>query len=297
MPAPKPCKVVGCEWKKELPSHFCYWHKAERLPIDEQIGLALERRKLALKGGAVERSRVPQEQWPAKRRWCSGCQWMVPMWYVQGTRCKACESHASYSRHLKAEYRIDYEFYLAMYHFQAGACYICRRKPLKRRLAVDHDHKTGEVRGLLCSGERSCNHDILGNITSIDMAERIVTYLQDPPARALKEGRELPIEVTAATGGVMAGRSRMKDPTKGQGGLYDVMKKIEADVIEARARKAWDGHYSDGDFWRFPEGHEGPNDIFHAVPDRLDPKVWSARLRLAQERKDEIAAARARQQG
>lgn len=41
---------------------------------------------------------------------------------------------------------------------QNGRCFICQRRPKRigdrRGLATDHDHKTGEVRGLLCAG---CN--------------------------------------------------------------------------------------------------------------------------------------------
>lgn len=37
---------------------------------------------------------------------------------------------------------------------QKGRCAICRRPPRTRRLDVDHDHKTGRIRGLLCS---NCN--------------------------------------------------------------------------------------------------------------------------------------------
>lgn len=295
MSGPKPCKTPGCDWKKDSPSHFCYWHRIERLPIDEQIEYALDRRKRML-AEKPERARVPQAQWPAKRRWCSGCQWMVPMWYVQSTRCKACESHADYSRHLQVTYGITYAFYLQLWKFQGGKCYICRRAPKTRRLAVDHDHKTGAVRGLLCSGERSCNHDILGNIKSIDMAQRIVTYLEDPPARALKEGRDLPLEVASAGGGVMANRSRLIVPSGGSGspsGTMEVLARMAEQSIEARARAAKTGHYSDGDFWRFPPGTV-VFDIFHAVPDKLEPKVWEKRLELARDKEAEISAQRAR---
>jgi len=49
--------------------------------------------------------------------------------------------------------------YLAMVHYQCGTCYICGEKETKvdprsgrvHMLAVDHCHKTGKVRGLLCA--------------------------------------------------------------------------------------------------------------------------------------------------
>jgi hypothetical protein len=42
---------------------------------------------------------------------------------------------------------------------QLGVCAICGLPPNGRRLAVDHDHETGEIRGLLCA---QCNFG-LGN--------------------------------------------------------------------------------------------------------------------------------------
>ncbi len=47
------------------------------------------------------------------------------------------------------------DFY-ALFDAQNGACKICRTPAadLKKRLCVDHDHKTGFARGLLCE---SCN--------------------------------------------------------------------------------------------------------------------------------------------
>jgi hypothetical protein len=291
MPAqPKPCKQDGCERPKDLPSHFCYWHRIARLPIDEQIAEAkLRRPKGIAKWG--EAKVKPSSLWPAGRRWCSGCNFYVPTDYVQGSRCKACQSEAQYSAHIQKAYGITYDFYLALYEAQGGACYICRKKPGKKRLAVDHNHETGEVRGLLCPGsDYGCN-TMLGYIRdNVDTARRMVAYLEDPPARALREGRELPVEVLSATGATMAGRSRTTLPPASGESLPGIMARMAEESVESRARRARDGHYSDGDFWRFPKDHAGPYDIFHAVPDRLDPKVWAKRLELAGERQARIAA-------
>ncbi len=50
-------------------------------------------------------------------------------------------------------YGITAEYFNEMYDLQEGRCGICD-KPFQKRPDVDHDHKTGEVRGLLCRG---CN--------------------------------------------------------------------------------------------------------------------------------------------
>ncbi len=45
--------------------------------------------------------------------------------------------------------------YRELLTLQGGVCAICKGDPNgKGRLAIDHDHKTGEARGLLCS---NCN--------------------------------------------------------------------------------------------------------------------------------------------
>ena len=40
--------------------------------------------------------------------------------------------------------------YTRMLEAQGGGCAICGNPPKSRRLHVDHDHRTGQVRGLLC---------------------------------------------------------------------------------------------------------------------------------------------------
>lgn len=58
--------------------------------------------------------------------------------------------------HLKKMYGITIERYDAMFNEQGGQCAICGRhqSEFSLRLNVDHDHITGEVRGLLCG---NCN--------------------------------------------------------------------------------------------------------------------------------------------
>lgn len=55
---------------------------------------------------------------------------------------------------LRREFHITLEEYNKVLDYQQGVCYICKRmynkKGKKLVLSVDHDHKTGEVRGLLC---------------------------------------------------------------------------------------------------------------------------------------------------
>jgi hypothetical protein len=54
---------------------------------------------------------------------------------------------------IKCKYGIIYEDYLSMHREQEYRCKICKRHAdeFKKGLVVDHDHKTGHIRGLLCT--------------------------------------------------------------------------------------------------------------------------------------------------
>lgn len=60
-----------------------------------------------------------------------------------------------YSREqsLKSNYNLTKKEYDLMYKYQHGKCAICGtpQSELKKNLCVDHDHKTGKVRALLCT--------------------------------------------------------------------------------------------------------------------------------------------------
>jgi Recombination endonuclease VII len=82
-------------------------------------------------------------------------------------------------RYLRKTYGITEAQYNELLAYQGGCCAICRKPPKGRRLAVDHDHKTGKVRGLLCY---FCNSRFLGRgRESAAMHLAAAEYLERPP--------------------------------------------------------------------------------------------------------------------
>ena len=73
-------------------------------------------------------------------------------------RAKRLEQYRAHDRTvgLLKKYGITPEQWEEIYDNQEGRCFICgkHQSQQNRRLCVDHNHKTGKVRGLLCV---SCN--------------------------------------------------------------------------------------------------------------------------------------------
>jgi hypothetical protein len=122
------------------------------------------------------------------KKWCKDCP--------EGSRRPAphpgprCATHhrevvkarreAAHGRRIGERYGLTPEQYKALYEAQGGTCYICQRATGKRKkLAVDHDHKTGYVRGLLCG---PCNSMLAHARDSVEFFHRAVWYLSYPPA-------------------------------------------------------------------------------------------------------------------
>lgn len=86
------------------------------------------------------------------------------------------------AKNLKARFNITIECYNVMFLKQKGKCAICSKaetaldnKGNIRWLACDHNHKTGDIRGLLCS---CCNTGLglLGDSTKI--LSNAIKYLE-----------------------------------------------------------------------------------------------------------------------
>src|SRR5690606_6004421 len=91
--------------------------------------------------------------------------------YEKGCRCNDCveyynEYHRNYYktkykfsesaknkwfRYRLSKYNLDETDYERIYHAQKGICAICG---INEATDIDHDHRTGVVRGILCNG---CN--------------------------------------------------------------------------------------------------------------------------------------------
>jgi hypothetical protein len=128
-------------------------------------------------------ARVPARLWPEGTRFCSGCRSFVPLFYVSGSRCRACASAAAHHGHIQKAYGIGTRQYNAILAAQGGGCAICGVRARSKRFPVDHDHKTGVVRGILC---KRCNKDLLGSAhDDIELLKRAIAYLENPPADAV----------------------------------------------------------------------------------------------------------------
>jgi hypothetical protein len=186
-------KLCACgQRKKRGNPRFCEECWLSRQPSSVQTEAAEARRELVPEH--MRRGRVSPDKWPPGRRWCAGCQTFVRLSDCTESRCRACASASRHAGDVMRTYGIDEATYRALWAAQGGRCYICQRRIVSKRPAVDHDHATGEVRGLLCpDNERGCNRAILGSIESsartleekLALVARISEYLINPPARII----------------------------------------------------------------------------------------------------------------
>lgn len=95
------------------------------------------------------------------------------------------------SQYLRQDHGITIEQYDAMAEAQDGVCAICKisdaeehgitKKP--KRLSVDHDHRTGALRGLLCS---KCNRGVGMFLDNPHLLRAAVNYLEIHRFKGLK---------------------------------------------------------------------------------------------------------------
>lgn len=175
----KPCR--RCGGVKE-PGRAVYCDECRRVRVIADSSASHEsergRRRHLAAMAAREGAAVPPRRRvvgaPEGQKWCARCQAFrsIGSFGRSGERaaayCIPCQRAYSQERRLKIHYNITWDEYDLLLASQDHRCAICKGKPRKTALAVDHDHNTGEIRGLLCS---KCNHRLLGGAD--ESAERL----------------------------------------------------------------------------------------------------------------------------
>ena len=120
---------------------------------------------------------------------CKDCEYRYAV--ARSVRCKICQRknarRTRHSAHLKATYGINITDYDRMLELQDGGCAICGGGTSKNFLAVDHDHRSGEVRGLL---DANCNKTLGRFRDDPQRFRNAADYLDSPPARKVLKKRD-----------------------------------------------------------------------------------------------------------
>ncbi|MET9967588.1 endonuclease VII domain-containing protein [Streptomyces sp. NPDC006356] len=135
------------------------------------------RQRQAAKGRAVH-EKVPV---PPGHKHCRGCGEVKPHseWHRKtsaadglASRCKACKAVTGPAGHLRRKYGLTEAQRDEMVASQMGLCVICLKAPA---VHVDHCHKTGRVRGVLCF---NCNSGLGLLRDDPDVINRAADYLE-----------------------------------------------------------------------------------------------------------------------
>lgn len=154
---PRKCDVCGVLYTPKRPSirnRYCSPACGYRA---RDLGIAAHRVPVEVSGGTKECTRchrvLPLEDFPIRRdrgnRPRSHCKLCHSKW-SRTQRGKEVEREWRY----QAKYGISTEVATALWVAQDRACSICGAPIVAATWNVDHDHRTGQVRGLLCG---SCN--------------------------------------------------------------------------------------------------------------------------------------------
>lgn len=100
--------------------------------------------------------------------------------------CMSITPNYPYSHYIKKMYGITVEDYNRLLGEQRGLCAICMQpetRPNRERLCIDHCHKTGKIRGLLC---QKCNSALGYMKDDPATLQRAITYLNNANGLAVK---------------------------------------------------------------------------------------------------------------
>ena len=125
---------------------------------------------------------------------CLECQSEFEYVVAQGRRPQLCSATCKGRRRrrleLREKYGIELEHYESLWESQTGVCAICSGNLLRgsdKYAAVDHDHQTGQVRGLLC---HRCNLALGQFNDDPKLLTLALQYVTATPLRPMNDNRK-----------------------------------------------------------------------------------------------------------
>ena len=122
-------------------------------------------------------------------KYCSKCKIVKPLFEfniksngrkLAQSHCIECDNKKNKENGIFRDFGITLKDYDKMLEKQNGGCKICGTKEIghKRqgRFCVDHNHKTGKIRGLLCT---NCNRLLGAAKDDIEILTKAITYLTE----------------------------------------------------------------------------------------------------------------------
>lgn len=119
--------------------------------------------------------------------WCRPCVNAKSLAWYRNNRERTRRNHREYM--LRSQYGIGEAEFQRLLALQGGKCALCpvifSLEGSRRNLCVDHDHDTGQVRGLLCA---RCNTSIGQLGDNAEGLRRALAYVEAPaPLDALAD--------------------------------------------------------------------------------------------------------------
>ena len=124
---------------------------------------------------------------------CRSCSEMFKPLSGNTFYCKSDECQKQRRKHhlrlrqnhaMKRKFGVTVEQFTAMSEYQDHKCKICGEEETAlsnqgngevKRLSIDHDHDTGQIRGLLCN---KCNTGLGGFQDNVETLQRAILYLE-----------------------------------------------------------------------------------------------------------------------
>ena len=129
----------------------------------------------------IRRRGVEPKQFSGGKSKATPDQWAAHLSYVKAYYSACPKRRESAKRSMRksqlwVQYKLSESQYDAMLAGQSGVCAVCQEECVSgNRLAVDHDHDSGFVRGLLCS---QCNHSAGKMKDSPQLLRKLADYIE-----------------------------------------------------------------------------------------------------------------------